>query len=361
MKDIRIEKNLQGLIPPLTQDEFSQLEKSILAEGVRDPLIVWDGFLIDGHNRYQIATKHGLEFETTAKTFDSLDAAKVWMIDNQKGRRNLTDGWKFELAQVKRALLLERGKENIAEGQKVRRAKETGDVSLSNNDKDTSPHNTQKEIAADLGWSTGKTAQAEQVWSSGNEELKQSVMSGEKSIGGAYTELKKGPKDNYRAQGTGENEWYTPDEYLDAARNVLGGFDLDPASSDSAQEKIKAGKYYTKDDDGLSKAWHGRVWLNPPYSQPLIAHFIDRLHEAVTSSEIEAAIVLTHNYTDTRWFHKAADAADAICFTRGRIKFYSPSGEIAAPTQGQAFFYFGRDVKLFAETFSEFGFVMVSP
>lgn len=166
---------------------------------------------------------------------------------------------------------------------------------------------------------------------------------------------------NHRAQGTGENEWYTPDEYLDAARAVLGGFDLDPASSDAAQEKIGAAAYYTKEDDGLKKPWHGRVWLNPPYSQPLISHFIDRLCEAVESSEIDAAIMLTHNYTDTRWFHRAAHVADAICFTRGRIKFYSPDGQIAAPTQGQAFFYFGPGVSDFVEQFSDFGFVVVKP
>ena len=166
---------------------------------------------------------------------------------------------------------------------------------------------------------------------------------------------------NHRAQGTGENEWYTPNEYLDAARSVLGGFDLDPASSDTAQEKIQAASYYTKDEDGLKRPWHGRVWLNPPYSQPLISHFIDRLCEAAESGEIDAAILLTHNYTDTRWFHKAAATADAICFTRGRIKFYSPTGEIAAPTQGQAFFYFGPDVEKFVRQFSDFGFVMVAP
>jgi phage N-6-adenine-methyltransferase len=166
---------------------------------------------------------------------------------------------------------------------------------------------------------------------------------------------------NHRAQGTGGNEWYTPDEYLDAARSVLGDFDLDPASSEAAQRKVRAAAYFTKDDDGLAQPWHGRVWLNPPYSRPLISHFIDRLCDAVEREEIASAILLTHNYTDTRWFHKAALQADAICFTRGRIKFYSPTGQIAAPTQGQAFFYFGLDVDRFAAEFDDFGFIMVAP
>jgi len=56
-------------------------------------------------------------------------------------------------------------------------------------------------------------------------------------------------------QGTGENEWYTPTEYLEAAREVLGGFDLDPASSDAAQKIVKAQNYFTKSDDGLQKEW----------------------------------------------------------------------------------------------------------
>jgi hypothetical protein len=78
------------------------------------------------------------------------------------------------------------------------------------------------------------------------------------------------------------------------------------------------------------------------------------------SGRVAAAIMLTHNYTDTAWFHEAAGAADAICFTRGRIKFYSDDGSIAAPTQGQAFFYFGADQRAFARAFQSVGFVMAA-
>jgi hypothetical protein len=58
--------------------------------------------------------------------------------------------------------------------------------------------------------------------------------------------------------GTGENEWYTPDEYLDIVREVLGGIDLDPATSDAAQSKIQATNFFTKNDNGLAHEWHGR-------------------------------------------------------------------------------------------------------
>lgn len=160
--------------------------------------------------------------------------------------------------------------------------------------------------------------------------------------------------------GTGENEWYTPDEFLGAARDVLGEFDLDPASSVAAQEKVRAERYFTKADDGLAQEWHGRVWLNPPYAQPDIARFASKMVAERLSGRATAAIVLTHNYTDTAWFHELAGAADAICFTRGRIRFYDDSGTLAAPTQGQAFHYFGDDVEAFAERFASVGFV-VSP
>jgi hypothetical protein len=99
------------------------------------------------------------------------------------------------------------------------------------------------------------------------------------------------------------------------------------------------------------------VWLNPPYAQPLIAQFVSKMVIERMASHVTAAIMLTHNYTDTAWFHEAANTADAICFTRGRVKFYEPDGGVAAPTQGQAFFYFGDDVKLFSKKFKSVGFV----
>jgi len=163
---------------------------------------------------------------------------------------------------------------------------------------------------------------------------------------------------NHRAKGTGENEWYTPAEYIEAARAVLGTIDLDPASSPLANEMVCAEKIFTIDDDGLSRKWVGRVYLNPPYSQPAIAQFSEKLTSEWESGNLEAAIALTHNYTDTGWFHRMANACSAICFTRGRIGFLSPEGKKASPTQGQAFFYFGKDVACFSREFARIGFIV---
>jgi len=165
---------------------------------------------------------------------------------------------------------------------------------------------------------------------------------------------------NHRAQGTGENEWYTPAEHLEAAREVLGGFDLDPASSPLANEAVGAARFFTLEDNGLEQPWTGRVWLNPPYSQPAIAQFAEKLASEWEAGNVNAAIALTHNYTDTAWFHRLAASCKAICFTRGRIGFINPEGKKAAPTQGQAFFYFGVDASRFAERFRSVGFVVTS-
>jgi len=178
-------------------------------------------------------------------------------------------------------------------------------------------------------------------------------------FGAAYQKaMMEAVEGNHRAQGTGENEWYTPTEYLNSARDVLGEIDLDPATSDEAQKIVRATKYYTKQDNGLLQDWHGRVWLNPPYTQPDIANFVSKMVAERKAGRVTHGIMLTHNYTDTAWFHEAMTAADAVCFTRGRIKFYDAKGETAAPTQGQAFFYFGDDVAAFGAKFASVGFIV---
>jgi hypothetical protein len=104
-------------------------------------------------------------------------------------------------------------------------------------------------------------------------------------------------------------------------------------------------------------AWAGVA--EPSVRQPYIAEFVSKLCDEYRTGNVESAILLTHNYTDTAWFHEAAGTADAICFTRGRVRFLDAEGKEVAPTQGQAFFYFGPDVPPFAEPFAQLGFVVV--
>lgn len=163
--------------------------------------------------------------------------------------------------------------------------------------------------------------------------------------------------EQFRTSFTGENEWYTPVEYIEAARKVMGEIDLDPATSEFGQSRIKAINCYTKEENGLNRPWIGRIWLNPPYSQPDIMLFADKLIAEIEMGNVIEAIVLTHNYTDTAWFHNLALISNRICFTRGRVKYEKQNGTIAAPTQGATFFYFGKNNK-FEEIFEKYGFIV---
>ena len=86
---VRVDEEFRTLIPPLTDDEFQRLERSILDEGVREPIITWNGVIVDGHNRYNITQKHALVCPTRERQFESRDAAKLFIISNQLSRRNL--------------------------------------------------------------------------------------------------------------------------------------------------------------------------------------------------------------------------------------------------------------------------------
>ena len=163
--------------------------------------------------------------------------------------------------------------------------------------------------------------------------------------------------DNFRGLGTGDNEWFTPAHVIAAAREVMGEIDLDPATHPAAQKTVDALNCFTAAENGLEQEWHGRVWLNPPYAAPLITQFANKLVDEVSRRNVQQAIMLTHNYTDSAWFHHAESAADLLCFTRGRVRFVDIYGVECAPTQGQAFFYFGPEGDRFREVFSRFGFV----
>lgn len=159
------------------------------------------------------------------------------------------------------------------------------------------------------------------------------------------------------AANAGDNEWYTPPEYITAARLVMGGIDLDPASTYEANEVVRAEKIYTEGDNGLAHGWGGRVWMNPPYARPLIDEFCAKLAEEYAADNVKQAITLTNNATETGWFHALAEVGAAIAFPRHRVKFWHPRKE-ATPLQGQACFYLGENIQSFRDEFVQFGFTV---
>jgi ParB family chromosome partitioning protein len=157
---------------------------------------------------------------------------------------------------------------------------------------------------------------------------------------------------------SGENEWYTPTEILEAARAAMGGIDLDPASCETAQANVRAKRYYAIEDDGLSKKWRGNVWLNPPYGKDVIGLFASKV--VAERERYKQAVVLVNNATETAWFTEIASVASAICFLRGRVKFLDKSGKPSnTPVQGQAVLYIGCDVAKFCEAFAGMGLIVM--
>lgn len=348
---------LKALIPPLSFEERQQLESNIIQDGIRDRLMVgvWVDIetgeevrgLIDGHNRFEISEKHGLKFDTTERDFSGISEAKEWMITNQFGRRNLPAFVRAELALKLKPILAERAKENqgLSEGRGIK--------GLQNSANLIERIDTRQELARRAGVSHDTIHKAEKILSDGNEEVKTMLRSGEMSINQAYQFIQKPHVSN----NGGENEWYTPEEYITAARQVMGGIDTDPASSAAANEVVCAGQYFDMEKDGLLQYWPGKIWLNPPYAQPLIRQFCEKLVSEINAGNTEQAIVLVNNATETGWFQDMAVKCSAICFPKTRVRFWAP-GRVAQPLQGQAVLYFGDNTELFLTVFSSFGITL---
>jgi hypothetical protein len=170
------------ILPPLTADEFKQLEANILADGIRDPLIKWGDVLIDGHNRYKIAQKHGLEYKTVQMEFDSDEAVMKWIVANQTGRRNLNDAQRLDLAMRLEPMLREMAKENSMANLKQNSdganwsRRETG--------------RTRDKIADVVGVGGSTVTRFKRVKEKGDEETVRKMMSGEISISAAFNQTK---------------------------------------------------------------------------------------------------------------------------------------------------------------------------
>lgn len=169
-------------------------------------------------------------------------------------------------------------------------------------------------------------------------------------------ELVTRPRGKLISQSGGSEHWYTPLPHIEAARGVLGAIDLDPASSDIANRTVRAGRYYTVDDDGLAHDWHGRLWMNPPYGEPA-GRFVAKLADHLADGSVTAAIVLVSLHAmSAQWFSPLFEGL--LCVTNGRVKFTDQEGNPGSPTFGSVFAYFGPERDLFAKEFRQFGNVL---
>lgn len=385
--DLVIDDEFRKLIPALAEMERKQLEENIIRDGCRDPLVVWKqgdtSVLIDGHNRYEICARLGIAFEVTELEFESRESAADWIDANQLGRRNLSP----EQMSLLRGRRYNRAKKTHSEAGAMKGASDKMSEASTAENLAQQHGVTSRTIERD-----GKFAEAVEVLGMEDEvaagelsapkaaivEAAKPLVEAKKAHDKWQEEVKKTPlapppepplptaEDVQKAKAhvshnSGQNEWYTPPEFIESARRVFGGMiDCDPASCDVANETVGAAVYFTKEENGLEQNWQGKCWLNPPYSQPLIHDFAEAVSSKFESGEIESAIVLVNNATETAWFQRMVESASAICFPKVRIKFLDPQGNrTGSPLQGQAILYLGSDLAGFIAEFSVYGFCVV--
>ena len=180
---MKIKEEFKKLIPPLTTEEFKQLEDNCLAEGIREKILTWNGFIIDGHNRFEISKRWNLEYETENKYFKDEEAVKEWMILNQFGRRNLSNYQRSVLALELEDVFSKKAKE---------KQKEAGGAVRQKSDK--AVIDTKKELSKVASVSHDTIAKVKKIQEKASEEVKEKLSTGEVSINAAYKEIKKEEK-----------------------------------------------------------------------------------------------------------------------------------------------------------------------
>jgi len=172
---IYIDDELQAWIDPLSPEELAGLEASLLADGCRDPLVVWGGYLLDGHNRYALCLQHGLDYHTVEKTgLVTKEDAKIWMIENQLGKRNTTDFVRVALALKLKPLVEERARARMRAGQADPRQ-----------NSDEGPVRTDEALARAARVSRDTVRKVEKIIGKATPEVIAQVRAGELSINAA--------------------------------------------------------------------------------------------------------------------------------------------------------------------------------
>lgn len=205
--ELKIKEEFKKLIPPLTAEEFKQLETNCIDEGIRDAIVTWNGFIIDGHNRYNIATDWQLSFKTIEKGFESEEAVKEWMIINQFGRRNLSNYDRAKLGLELEDIFSKKAKANkVLAAEKMNTFCQKSDKTLYLFEEQPiekkpiiiNTIDTKKEVAKIANVSHDTIAKVKVIEQKAAPEVKEKLSTGEISINQAYQDIKKEEKKEQR-------------------------------------------------------------------------------------------------------------------------------------------------------------------
>lgn len=177
--DLTVDPEFRDLIPPLNEEELKLLEESLVADGCESPLIVWNGVIIDGHNRYAICRKHDIPFSIQEKNFDTREEVMLWMLRNQLGRRNLNNYQRSELALKFEPLFAHASEKRMLAGKLVDPPQNSAEGS----------GETRKQIAKMAGVSHDTIKKVKRLHEHADEETKSRLRRGEMTVNKAYNEL----------------------------------------------------------------------------------------------------------------------------------------------------------------------------
>ena len=235
---ITIDKEFESLIPPLSPEEFQQLEENCVKEGIRDALITWNGTLIDGHNRFKIAAKHGLHWNEKKMEFTDRDEAKLWIIRNQKGRRNLDKLTKIDLRLKEEKLVAKQVKARRGGDRKSEEYKKSIPLNKGNDKHQTS---TNARMAKEINMSEDTYRKGKAILESGNQQVIEDVKQGRESIHSGYQRIhpKKTPAQSNK-------------EFIEQAKQEHEAFQnnktvsIHEAQMDKANRQILASNLYSR-------------------------------------------------------------------------------------------------------------------
>jgi len=367
------------IFPMMNEDDFNRLMEDVRENGLQEPIWLYEGKILDGRNRYKACQELGIAPEL--RKYQGGDPLKFVLSLNLARRHLNSSQCAFVALEVER-VLAEEAKERQVEAGKQRADSERNEVGAFVQLVEFFPQagvaepesKSRDKAASIIGNTNARYVQDAKKIEREAPEVKELVMAGAVNMADAVKlaklepakravaveRIKQGesPKDNI-LHSSDSNEWYTPARYADLAKKVMGDIDLDPASCIAANQSIQAKRIFDIEDDGFSRNWSGRVWLNPPYGRgedgSNQAAWSKKLIDEYKAGNVTEGMLLVNAATGNKWF---ADLWEfPICFVDHRIRFISPRGDYSQPTHSNVIVYLGSNEGRFVELFSKIGTV----
>lgn len=197
MKELKVDPELRDLLPPLTDDEYKQLEKNIVENGFDKnfPIMEWHGYVVDGHNRYKICKDHNItDYVVGTLAYETKEEVMEWMLDIQLGRRNLSPIQRIAIAEKYRPIYEKQAKERQSTSTGGSNPQLTQNFVEADKNKKRSENETNAKLAKVANVNRETYRQAKRILDSDNEDVKEKVLSGEMSINAGYNKIRENTK-----------------------------------------------------------------------------------------------------------------------------------------------------------------------